>query len=203
MFIYNYLIMIHNNDYDCKIVIIGPENSGKSALINALFGKYISQVSNIGGTTKNPIKKYWGSIKYGKSKKNPKFAKIYFVDVGGLCTSENKNSPIMVGKKLKKTFEEIESSDIIIHVIDGEKGLLKNFEKLHHQLKFRYQKPIIVVINKSDLIDNDKKTELIKCIENRLNNRAIITSTITYEGINTLLNHIQSLINEVMESKGG
>lgn len=46
-----------------KVVIIGPENSGKSALLNAIFGKNISKVSEVGGTTKKPVKKFWGEIK--------------------------------------------------------------------------------------------------------------------------------------------
>ncbi|AEH06096.1 Era-like GTP-binding protein [Methanothermococcus okinawensis] len=172
-----------------KVVLIGPENCGKSALLNAIFGKYISNVSEVGGTTKKPVKKFWGKLKYGKSKKEPKIANISFVDLGGLYVGEKK-SPIMVGKILEETYKEIEKADIIIHVIDGEKGLSKSFEKLHHLLKYRYQKPIIVVINKCDLLDNDKRKYLKSHIENRLENKVIFTSTITYEGITNLIDAI-------------
>ena len=185
-----------DNEHNFKIVLIGPENSGKSALINALFGKNISLVSNIGGTTKMPVKKYWGKIKIGKSKKNPEFANISFVDLGGLYTSKgDKKSPVLVGKIFEETYNEIENSDLIIHVIDGTEGLLKNFEKLHHLLKFRYEKPIIVVISKCDLIsDNNKIDYLKKNVENRLNNSIVLTSTITYIGISELLNIIINIL---------
>ena len=186
---------LNDKAIDFKIVLIGPENSGKSAIINSIFGKYISTVSEVGGTTKMPIKKFWGQLKIGKSKKNPKFAKVSFVDLGGLYAGEKK-SPIMVGKILEETYKEIDNAHLIIHVVDGEKGLSKNFEKLHHLLKYRYQKPIIVVISKSDLIDADNVNNLKNHVEKRLENKTIITSTITYYGITELLNTIMELLKK-------
>ncbi len=188
--------MISNIDkYKFKIVLIGPENSGKSALLNAIFGRCISEVSEIGGTTKKPVKKFWGKLKCGKSKKEPKFADISFVDLGGLYVGEKK-SPIMVGKILEETYNEIKNADLIIHVIDGEKGLSKSFEKVHHLLKYRYQKPIIVVINKCDLVEEDKLYNLKKNIEYRLQNKVLLTSAITYEGITELINSIVTLLKK-------
>jgi hypothetical protein len=177
-----------------KIAIIGPENSGKSSLINLIFGKYISEVSEIGGTTKRPIKKFWGKIKIGRQKKEPQFADVVFVDLGGLYSSDEKKSPIMVGSVLQKTYEEIEDADMIIHIIDGEKGLSKSFEKLHHLLKYRYRKSIIVVINKCDLIDDINRESLKKYVESRLQNRVFLTSATTYEGVDILINAILDII---------
>jgi hypothetical protein len=183
------------NEHRFKIVLIGPENSGKSALLNAIFGRYVSEVSEIGGTTKRPVKKFWGKLKYGRSKKEPKFANVSFVDLGGLYVGEKK-SPIMVGKILEETYKEMKDADIIIHVIDGEKGLSKSFEKLHHLLKYRYQKPIIVVINKCDLIDKNRLNELRAIVDTRLQNRTIFTSTITHQGIAELISTILSLLKK-------
>ena len=179
-----------------KVVMIGPENSGKSALVNAIFGKNISRVSEVGGTTKNPVKKFWGRLKCGRSKRHPKMVDVIFVDLGGLFAGE-KRSPVMVGKVLERTYKEIEDADLIIHVIDGEKGLLKSFEKIHHSLKFRYQKPIIVVINKCDLLDTRKREELKRYVEDRLNNRCIFTSAITYEGISDLIDAIVNILKNI------
>ncbi|ENN96021.1 small GTP-binding protein [Methanocaldococcus villosus KIN24-T80] len=175
-----------------KIAIIGPENAGKSSIMNALFGKYVSFVSEVGGTTKMPIKKYWGKIKIGR-KKQPEFADLIFIDLGGLYTERDKESPLKPGV-LKKTFEVIEDADMIIHVVDGKIGLLRNFERLHHLLKFRYQKPIIVVINKSDLLSEDDKIKIKKYIEERLKNEPLLISAKTGEGIEDLLNLIISYL---------
>ncbi|CAB3289580.1 GTP-binding protein Era [Methanocaldococcus lauensis] len=177
-------------DRKFKIAILGPENSGKSSIMNALFGRYVSLVSEVGGTTKMPIKKYWGKLKIGRSKENPEFINIVFVDLGGLYTTSDKQSPIMTPKILEKTFNEINDADMIIHVIDGSIGLLRSFEKLHHLLKFRYQKPIIVVINKCDLLNNIDKEILKKYVENRLKNTPIFVSAKTFEGIPELLDTI-------------
>lgn len=176
-----------------KIALVGPENSGKSSLVNSIFGKNISEVSEVGGTTKMPVKKFWGKIKIGKQKIDPDFAKITFVDLGGLYSGEKK-SVIMVGSVLEKTYEEIDNSDLIIHIVDGSTELFKSFEKLHHLLKFRYRKPIIVVINKCDLIDITKRDELQKYVEGRLDNKVFFTSSTTYEGINELVKTITEIL---------
>jgi len=185
-----------NREDRFKVVMIGPENSGKSALVNAIFGRNISRVSEVGGTTKNPVRKFWGRLKYGRSKRHPKMVDVIFVDLGGLFAGERR-SPVMVGKVLEKTYREIEDADLIIHVIDGEKGLLKSFEKIHHSLKFRYQKPIIVVINKCDLLDTKRREELKRYVEDRLNNRCILTSAVTYEGVPDLIGAIINILKSI------
>ena len=177
-------------DKEFKIAIIGPENAGKSSIMNALFGKYVSLVSEVGGTTKMPIKRYWGKLKIGRIKEEPEFVNLVFVDLGGLYTTTDKQSPIMTPKVLEKTFEEINDSDMIIHVIDGSVGLLRSFERLHHLLKFRYQKPIIVVINKCDLLNDTDKENLKNYIERRIKNKPIFVSAKTFEGIPELLDII-------------
>ncbi|AEF97250.1 Era-like GTP-binding protein [Methanotorris igneus] len=178
-----------------KIAILGPENAGKSSIMNALFGKYVSLVSEVGGTTKMPVKRYWGKLKVGREKKQPKFVDVVFVDLGGLYVRE-KQSPIMVGSVLEQTYKEIDDADMIIHVIDGKEGLSKSFERLHHLLKFRYRKPIIVVINKCDLINGDERRQLKNYVEYRLNNRALLVSALTREGIDDLMEAILKYIKE-------
>ncbi|WP_423792770.1 Era-like GTP-binding protein [Methanocaldococcus indicus] len=172
-----------------KIAIIGPENAGKSSLMNALFGRYISLTSEIPGTTKNPIKKYWGKIKIGKSKKNPEFADIVFVDLGGLYTQKG-GKVALTSSILEKSYKEIDNSNLIIHIVDGTVGLLRDFERLHHLLKFRYQKPIIVVINKCDLLNYEEIEKVKNYVEYRLKNTPILVSAKTGEGLEILINNI-------------
>ncbi|WP_456418662.1 Era-like GTP-binding protein [Methanocaldococcus infernus] len=181
-----------------KIAIIGPENAGKSSIMNALFGKYISLVSEVGGTTKMPVKRYWGKIKVSRLKENPIFAEIMFSDLSGLYRGNNKEA-VLSKKVLEETYKEIESSDMIINVVDATQGLIRNFEKLHHLLKFRYQKPIIVVVNKYDLINDTIAENLRNRIRERLKAEPIFVSAKTGENIDVLIETIINHIRKVVE----
>lgn len=57
-------------------------------------------------------------------------------------------------------------------------------------LKFRYEKPIIVVINKIDLVPRERVEELREIIKKRLEQEPIALSLVTYEGFNELLERI-------------
>ena len=72
-------------------------------------------------------------------------------------------------------------------MIDAQFGLHRGMEKLHHLLKFRYEKPIIVVINKIDLIPREKVEKLRQIVKKRLEQEPILLSLVTYEGFNDLL----------------
>lgn len=75
-------------------------------------------------------------------------------------------------------------------MVDATVGLHRGMEKLHHMLKFRYEKPIIVVINKIDLVPRERVEELREIIKKRLEQEPIALSLVTYEGFNELLERI-------------
>jgi ribosome biogenesis GTPase A len=72
-------------------------------------------------------------------------------------------------------------------MVDATVGLHRGMEKLHHLLKFRYEKPIIVVINKIDLVPPERVEEIRRTIKKRLEQEAIPLSLVTYEGFNDLI----------------
>lgn len=85
------------------ILITGRRNSGKSSLINALTGQKIAIVSDIPGTTTDPVK---------KSFEIPGFASVIFVDTAGIDDEGE------LGKqRVNKTFEQLPRADIAILVI--------------------------------------------------------------------------------------
>ncbi len=68
-------------------------------------------------------------------------------------------------------------------MVDATVGLHRGgMEKLHHLLKFRYEKPIIVVINKVDLVSPERVEEVRETIRKRLEQDAVPLSLVTYEG---------------------
>ncbi|ASJ00880.1 Era-like GTP-binding protein [Thermococcus gorgonarius] len=176
-----------------KVAIIGAENVGKSTLMNALIGGKVSEVENLPGTTKGVIKKRFGKLKIPKSMKNPLGGADEFVliDTAGLFDPEKElRGKVLSEEKFREILNEIISADVVIHMVDATVGLHRGMEKLHHLLKFRYDKPIIVVVNKIDLVPREKVEEIRKAIKKRLEQDAIPLSLVTYEGFNDLLKAI-------------
>ncbi|AHF80099.1 Era-like GTP-binding protein [Thermococcus paralvinellae] len=173
-----------------KVAIIGAENVGKSTLMNALLGKKVSETAEIPGTTKGIIRRTFGKVKIPKSMKNPFGGADEFVliDTAGLFDPQYEfRGKVLSEEKFKEILNEITSADIVIHMIDAQYGLHRGMEKLHHLLKFRYEKPIIVVINKIDLVSKEKVEELRQIVKKRLEQEPILLSLVTYEGFNDLL----------------
>ncbi|RLF80491.1 GTP-binding protein [Thermococci archaeon] len=173
-----------------KVAIIGAENVGKSTLMNALLGEKISETMPVPGTTKRVIKKVFGTVKIPKTMKNPFGGadELVLIDTAGLYDPQHElRGKVLSEGKFKELIEEIVSADVVIHMIDAQYGLHRGMEKLHHILKFRYEKPIIVVVNKIDLIPKEKVDELREIIEKRLEQRPVMLSLVTFEGFNDLL----------------
>ena len=176
-----------------KVAIIGAENVGKSTLMNALMGSKVSDVEDLPGTTKGIIKRRFGKLKIPKGMKNPLGGADEFViiDTAGLFDPKRELRGKVLGEeKFRRIIEEIVSADIIVHMIDATVGLHRGMEKLHHMLKFRYGKPIIVVINKVDLVPRERVEELKRIVKKRLEQDAIALSLVTYEGFNELVERI-------------
>jgi len=173
-----------------KVAIIGAENVGKSTLMNALLGRRISETQPTPGTTKGAIKRAFGTVKIPKTMKNPFGGadELVLIDTAGLYDPQHElRGKVLSEEKFKELLNEIASADIVIHMIDAQYGLHRGMEKLHHLLKFRYEKPIIVVVNKIDLVPREKAEELREIIKKRLEQEPIMLSLVTYEGFNELL----------------
>lgn len=173
-----------------RIAIIGAENAGKSTLLNALIGKEISETSPIPGTTKGSIKRAFGTVKISKSMKNPLGGadRVVLIDTAGLFDSKMElRGKVLSDEGFKAIVNEVLQADVVIHVVDATVGLHRGMEKLHHLLKMRYEKPIIVVINKVDLVPRERVGELRELIKKRLGQDAIALSLVTLEGFNDLL----------------
>lgn len=170
-----------------KVAIIGAENVGKSTLMNALVGGKVSEVENLPGTTKGTIRKRFGKLRIPKGMKSPPLGgadEFVLIDTAGLFDPERElRGKVLSEERFKEIIREIVSSDIVIHMVDATVGLHRGgMEKLHHLLKFRYEKPIIVVINKVDLVSPERVEEVRETIRKRLEQDAVPLSLVTYEG---------------------
>jgi GTP-binding protein len=122
---------------DIKVSIIGKVNVGKSSLLNALIGEERSIVSDIDGTTIDPIDE---TIYFDEKL-------ITFVDTAGV----RRRSKIKDIEKyaLMRTEKNLEESDITLLVIDAKNGIAELDEKIAG-LVDKHRTGVIIVMNKWD-----------------------------------------------------
>lgn len=118
--------------------IIGRVNVGKSSLLNALLGSERSVVSNVAGTTIDPVDE---EMEFNDHK-------IHFVDTAGI----RRRSKIEGIEKyaLDRTQKVLEKSDIALLVLDVSEGFVELDERISSLID-KFSLGVIVVLNKWDI----------------------------------------------------
>lgn len=128
------------------IGIFGKRNVGKSSILNALTHQDISIVSDVAGTTTDPVEKAMELLPLGP---------VLFVDTAGVD-----DVGALGAKRVEKTFKIIDRIDLALIICDG-RGWGEFELKLYEEFKKR-EIPVISVINKTDIenIDEVKLKEI-------------------------------------------
>ena len=126
-----------------KVAIVGEPNVGKSSLLNALMNEEKAIVSDIPGTTRDVVE---GDV-------SVKGISLHLLDTAGIRNNADKIEALGIAK----SEESITKADLIIHVIDAEKGESPEDLRIRELAK---DKILITVYNKSDLIKNTDKDKL-------------------------------------------
>lgn len=134
-----------NIDYENKAIkvgIIGRVNVGKSSLLNALVGQNRSVVSDIAGTTIDPVNEKI-SVNDGNKERE-----IEFVDTAGI----RRRGKIEGIEKyaLNRTQKMLEKADIAVLVLDSVEGINELDERIAG-LASEFKLGVIIVLNKWDL----------------------------------------------------
>lgn len=140
-----------NIDYENKAIkvgIIGRVNVGKSSLLNALVGQNRSVVSDIAGTTIDPVNEKI-SVNDGSKERE-----IEFVDTAGI----RRRGKIEGIEKyaLNRTQKMLENADIAVLVLDSAEGINELDERIAG-LVCQFELGVIIVLNKWDLKSGDDK----------------------------------------------
>ena len=129
------------------VTLIGRPNVGKSTLMNCLIGQKIAITSNKPQTTRNRIHTVL-TMEEGQ---------IVFVDTPGIHKAKNKLGEYMVNVA-ERTLNEV---DVVLWLVEPTTFIGAGEKHIAEQLR-RVRTPVILVINKVDMI---KKEEILKVID--------------------------------------
>nr|WP_295611583.1 [FeFe] hydrogenase H-cluster maturation GTPase HydF [uncultured Terrisporobacter sp.] len=147
------------------IGIFGKRNAGKSSVINAITNQSLAIVSDIKGTTTDPVSKAMELLPLGP---------VMIIDTPGLDDVGE------LGKmRIQKSYQVLNKSDIGILVVDGTLGQTDEDKALINKFKEK-NIPYIVVMNKLDLVREQQNID-----ENEINSKSntIWVSSTTKENI--------------------
>lgn len=158
------------------IGFFGMRNVGKSSLVNSVTGQSISIVSDVKGTTTDPVKKSMELLPLGP---------VVIIDTPGLDDEGE-----LGNLRIERTKRVLSSINIAILVIEADKGITKKDEEL---INIFTQKniPYIIAYNKSDKL-NERQT---------LRENEIYVSSKTNENIYELKEKIGKISKDIINNK--
>lgn len=165
------------------VAIVGEPNVGKSTLLNALLNEERAIVSDIAGTTRDTIEDELVINGIG----------FRFIDTAGIRDTKD----VVESIGIQKTFEKIEQAQVVILLLDAKELQVSSFkfQVEIEKIKNKYpQKPLVVIINKVDLL-SEQELNAIKAELETLNLKPETISAKQKTGIEELKNTLLSFVN--------
>lgn len=154
----NIILMEREKNPVPKIAIIGQPNAGKSTLLNALIGQERSIVSDIAGTTRDPIHTHYNQ--YGKE--------FILIDTAGVRKKKNVTEDLEFYSVIR-AIKAMDEADVCLLLVDAEKGMTAQDVNIFG-LAARKGKGIVILVNKWDKVE-DKETNTARDYEKNLKER--------------------------------
>ncbi len=120
------------------IGIFGKRNAGKSSLINAMTGQDLAIVSDIAGTTTDPVSKAMELLPLGP---------VVMIDTPGLDDVGELGT-----QRIRKAMQVMNKCDLAVVVVDASEGITDTHQDLLSRLEAK-NIPHIIAMNKCDLLD--------------------------------------------------
>ena len=126
------------------IGFFGLRNAGKSSVVNAIAGQNMALVSDVAGTTTDPVKKAMELLPIGP---------VLLIDTAGID-----DVGTLGEKRVEKTKGILEKTDVAVLVVDAAKGKTE-LDSAWIELFQKKKLPYIVVYNKADTVTEEKPQE--------------------------------------------
>ena len=126
------------------IGFFGCRNAGKSSVVNAITGQELAVVSDVLGTTTDPVQKAMELLPLGP---------VMIIDTPGFDDVGELGE-----KRIQKTKQILNRTDIAVLVVDAKKGFTAT-AKLLLALIQEKELPYLIIYNKSDLLEKIPKEE--------------------------------------------
>ncbi|MEY2626422.1 MAG: GTP-binding protein EngA [Actinomycetota bacterium] len=131
-----------------RIAIVGRPNVGKSTLFNRLCGEERSVVHDMAGTTRDAIDTLIESDE----------GRILLVDTAGM-RRRSKIDDSAEYYSLVRALRAVDEADVALLVIDATQGITSQDQRLAERIDAAGS-PLIVVLNKWDLLDTEQREEV-------------------------------------------
>ncbi len=152
------------------IGFFGRRNAGKSSLVNAVTGQQLALVSDVAGTTTDPVLKAMELLPLGP---------VMMIDTAGIDD---------VGElgelRVKKTRQVLNKTDAAVLVVSGQEGLT-DWEREFEQLLKARKIPYLIAVTKSEL-----------GISWELPEGALAVSSATGDGVHALKERLGTLLGQ-------
>jgi GTP-binding protein len=145
-----------NQDGYRKVALIGRPNVGKSSLFNAIAGESLSIVDDAAGTTRDPVDSL---LSFGGSTWR-------FIDTAGLKKRANQDSGTDYYASLR-TATALERCEVAVVVLDASEPITEQDLRVITMVEDA-GKAMVIVMNKWDLVDEDRRNQLDREIDRHL-----------------------------------
>ena len=166
------------------IGFFGKRNAGKSSVMNAVTGQDIAVVSEVRGTTTDPVYKSMELLPLGP---------VVMMDTPGIDDEGE-----LGALRVKKSYQVLNRTDAAVLVLDGTAGVSREDAALLERIR-RKKLPYIIVLNKKDALSDpavEEQEDRVRAQLDLSEEQLLSVSAADGTGINELKERLACLAQE-------